>query len=106
MSADFTVLSAAHHRNGVGGTPFYVGIIATTRDLGIDARPTRMHIVVVPETHHRGPHAGEPDTSVFWPSIFVLDLDVAATDQTVEFGVNSWRGDTYQAEARAIVAAA
>lgn len=99
----YRVLSAAHHRNGVGGTPFYVGIIVF--DSG-DFTDQRFHLVTTPTTHTTGDDEGEPHLNVFWPDIYVTDLDLAAHRETVAFGTNSWRGDRFQTEARTIVTSA
>lgn len=96
---DYRIVSAAHHRNGVGGTPFFVGILAYTSG---DFAGQRMHLVTTPTAHTSGDHEGEPNPHVFWPDIYVTDLDIAAGG-SVAFGENSWRGDRFQAEARAIV---
>lgn len=103
----YRVLSAAYHRNGVGGTGFYVGILAYSSG---DFAGQRMHLVTVPTPHTTGDHEGEPNPDVFWPDIYVTDLDLAAgtssTPGTVAFGVNSWRGDRFQSEARTVLARA
>lgn len=99
----YRVLSAAYHRNGVGGTGFYVGIVEYT---GGDFAGQRMHVVTVPTPLTEGENAGEIDDAAFWPDIYVTDLDLAAGtrgDATVAFGLNSWRGDRFQSEARTIV---
>lgn len=95
----YRVLSAAHHRNGIGGTPFFVGVLAY--DEG-DFAGQRMHVVVVPTPHTTGEDEGEPNPDVFWPDIYVTDVDLAAGGN-VRFGENSWRGDRFQSEARTIV---
>ena len=65
------VLEVAHHRNGIGGTGFYV--------VRFDEDRQRKVAVVFPE---RG-------------SIAVLDVDLLAAD-VIAFGENSWHGNTYE----------
>lgn len=84
VKSDFNKIKAihsvAHHRNGVIGKPFFVILFSdeSSRKLGIVFRE---------------PH-------------YCTVLDVAKlSDGDVAFGSNSWRGDIYQPDLRAVVAA-
>lgn len=89
----FRVVEADFHRNGVGGEPFYVGIV--------EEEGRRMLVTYFPP----------PDPEPRWraPHIAVLDLDKAAAGNVYMHesgsheGGNAWRGDHYQRQAEAIV---
>lgn len=72
------ILDIAHHRNGVGGNPFYV---ITFRD----GRQKMIGVVF----EERG-------------NVAVFDSKLLAAD-VITFGVNSWRGDDYETFLRAAV---
>lgn len=89
------VLSIAYHRNGVCGDGFYVALVRTP-----DAEQ-RVLTVIVPEW---AVEAGDwQKASEICPSgcvpCYVIDPELASgpwtKPGTVEFGVNSWRGDHY-----------
>ena len=70
----------AHHRNGVSGAPFHAVLFR-------DPDEGRMLGVVFDAPHH----------------VAVFQLDKLALGN-VAFGVNSWRGDRYEAALRAAIA--
>lgn len=78
------VQEIAYHRNGVSGEGFYV-VTFTERRLNLVG-------VLFPTPEDDGCH-----TAVF-------DRDLLARG-VIEFAVNSWRGDRYDAELRAAIAA-
>lgn len=99
----FEVMSAAHHRNGVSGRGFYVGIVKHWGDLPEGAEPRLLQVIAVPEDD-----APEDVLKITFDSgsgveIYVTDLMVIAKQGTVAFGRNSFRGDHFYAEARAII---
>jgi len=76
-----TVLNIDHHRNGIAGAPF--------------------HAIVFRDT---GPEANVKLGIVFDAPSHVAVLDIAKlSDCDVEFGSNSWRGDTYENQLREVV---
>lgn len=99
----FEVMSAAHHRNGVGGKGFYVGIVKHWGDVGEGEDPRLLQVIAAPEDD-----APEDVSKITFQSgtgieIYVTDLMVIAKQGTVAFGRNSFRGDDFLAEAHAIV---
>ena len=74
-----TPIKIDHHRNGVSGQPFYIGIIR-------DADNSKKLIIQFDDSR---------DTAV-------LDMGLLKKD-IIEFGVNSWRGDLYQERFRAMI---
>lgn len=99
----FEVMSAAHHRNGVSGRGFYVGIVKHWGDLPEGEDPRLLQVIAVPEDD-----APEDVTKITFENgsgaeIYVTDLMVIAKQGTVAFGLNSFRGDHFYAEARAII---
>lgn len=94
----FEVMSAAHHRNGSGGRPFYVGLVKRWED-GV---PHLFQVIATPEPDQDDVSKMTFDTGE-GIEIYVTDLMVIAQQGTVAFGRNSWRGDNFLAEARAIV---
>ncbi len=68
------ILNIDHHRNGIGGAPFYAVVF---RDSG--ERGSVKLAVVFDQAAH----------------VAVLDIAKLA-DCDVEFGSNSWRGDQYE----------
>lgn len=99
----FEVMSAAHHRNGVSGRGFYVGIVKHWGDLPEGAEPRLLQVIAVPEDD-----APEDVTKITFENgsgveIYVTDLMVIAKQGTVAFGLNSFRGDHFFAEARAVI---
>ncbi len=96
-------MSAAHHRNGVSGRGFYVGIVKHWGDLPEGAEPRLLQVIAVPEDD-----APEDVSKITFENgsgaeIYVTDLMVIAKQGTVAFGINSFRGDRFYAEARAII---
>ena len=77
------VLSADHHRNGVCGAPFQ----AVVFDGGPDGHGGRRRMFAV---LFDGPG-----------TVAVFDLDKLA-EGNVAFGDNSWRGDAFEPELRAL----
>ena len=97
------VIEADHHRNGVAGEGFYVGIISEGRG---SAR-TRKLVICFPEYDD-----DDCETLAAWQTrVAVLDLDMAAEGNIYMHptkrheGGNAWRGDHYGDAARAIMAA-
>lgn len=91
----FVVVEADHHRNGVSGEGFYVGVVA-------EANESHKLVTWFPEYDEDG-------ELIQWQTrIAVLDLDKAATGNIYMHpegeheGNNAWRGDHYGAEARAL----
>jgi hypothetical protein len=73
-----TIIDIAHHRNGICGIPFTVVLFTDTGSEG-----SRKVAILFDEPHYCA----------------VLDVaKLAAGD--IEFGSNSWRGDTYEAPLR------
>jgi len=72
-----TIKAIDHHRNGVGGAPFYVVLF---RD---EVEQANMVGIVFDAPDH----------------VAVLDVDKAAAGN-VAFGSNSWRGDRYEGDLR------
>lgn len=76
------IISAAYHRNGVSGEPFFVAIV---RDVYDDSPGTYM-VTHVPDTdEEQAEDYFVPDTKTF-----VVKTDVLPD---IRFGINSWRGD-------------
>lgn len=99
----FEVMSAAHHRNGVSGRGFYVGIVKHWGDLPEGEDPRLLQVIAVPEDD-----APEDISKITFENgsgveIYVTDLMVIAKQGTVAFGINSFRGDHFFAEARAVI---
>lgn len=99
----FEVMSAAHHRNGVSGRGFYVGIVKHWGDLPEGEDPRLLQVIAVPEDD-----APEDVSKITFENgsgaeIYVTDLMVIAKQGTVAFGRNSFRGDHFYSEARAII---
>lgn len=98
----FEVMSAAHHRNGSGGRPFYVGIVKHWGDLAEGEDPRLLQIIATPVD-------GDADLSKMkfddgnGVEVYVTDLMVIAQRGTVAFGINSFRGDNFTSEAVAII---
>jgi hypothetical protein len=98
----FEVMSAAHHRNGSGGRPFYVGIVKHWGDVGQGEDPRLLQIIATPVD-------GDADLSKMkfdggeGIEVYVTDLMVIAQRGTVAFGINSFRGDNFVSEAVAII---
>ena len=70
-----------HHRNGISGAPFHVLIFR-------DPDEGRMLGIVFEQEHH----------------VAVFNLDKLAVGN-IAFGVNSWRGDSYEPSLRTAIAA-
>jgi hypothetical protein len=93
------ILEADHHRNGVMGEGFYVGIIK-------DNDGSRKLVVFFPEYAD----ADGETLAAHQARVAVLDLDLAATGNiymhpTEEHaGDNAWRGDRYGNAARDLIA--
>ena len=71
------ILDTAHHRNGVAGAPFNVVLFKVAREQG------RKVAILFDEPAHCA----------------VLDVTMLSAGE-IAFGVNSWRGDTYEPELR------
>lgn len=91
MAQKTVVLAADHHRNGVGGDSFYVGIVRTE----VDGRMRRMLIVDF--------------GAIGQCPIAVLDLDEADRGNIYMYppegesgGGNAWRGDHFTQQARLV----
>ena len=79
---DFTIEKHDHHRNGVGGYPFHVGLIT-------DEDGSTKLFVHFEETEAEIKANGWQN-----PRTAILDVDLLAQG-VVEFGANSHRGDHY-----------
>lgn len=77
------VIDVAYHRNGISGTGFHVVLF-------ID-RETKQKMIGVVVTGDNNPH-----------NAFVLSVDKLADDD-IAFGSNSWRGDNYSQELKAVI---
>jgi hypothetical protein len=86
-----TVHAVEYHRNGVAGEPFYACRF-TDHEEGLEFVAT----VFPPDPISSGGLEGEPDWTYregfHNPRVAVLALDLLPS---VEFTVNSWRGDQY-----------
>jgi len=86
------VLSIAYHRNGISGDGFYVALVRTP-----DA-DQRVLTVIVPGWAVDSEDAAKESPGGGYPC-FAIDPGLASgpwtNPGTVEFGVNSWRGDHY-----------
>lgn len=91
VTTSIVVHAVEYHRNGIGGEPFYACRFT-------DPAERREFIATVfpPDPIKSGPNAGTADWRMEngWhsPRVAVLALDLLPS---VEFGVNSWRGDNY-----------
>lgn len=85
MNTNFTDIQISYHRNGICGLPFYV-VLFTWQD-GSTSR--RMMATVFDETN----------------AIAVLDVNETAKGNVAFGGGNSWRGDHFETELRALIAA-
>lgn len=99
----FEVMSAAHHRNGVSGRGFYVGIVKHWGDLPEGADPRLLQVIAVPEDDAPEDASKMTFENGYGVEIYVTDLMVIAKQGTVAFGLNSFRGDHFYAEAQAVV---
>jgi len=104
--SNFAILSAAHHRNGSGGRGFYVGVIRKKVDI---SGPELLFQVIALPTNDDTDYT---DLSLVsfrgydgLVEIFVTNIERTIENETVQFGVNSWRGESFHAEAIAIIAA-
>ena len=79
---EFTVESFEHHRNGVCGYPFHVGIIT-------DEDGSRKVFVHFKESQAEVKAYGWQN-----PRTAILDID-KLDDGVIDFGINSYRGDHY-----------
>lgn len=80
MPKDAKVTSIAYHRNGCSGRGFYVALVEAKMDDG----KHRFLVSRFPKMED------EEDDS----AISAIDVDMAARGD-IEFGSNSWRGDTF-----------
>jgi hypothetical protein len=88
---DITIQEVARHRNGVCGTGFYAVRFW-------DKEEKRQFVATVfgynPACYRDEDTPDQFDDDLYAdPHVAVLDADLAHA--TVEFGVNSWRGDRY-----------
>lgn len=67
------IIDAATHRNGVGGVPFKVALVDDPND-----GDTKL-VIMFPEQY----------------ATAVLSLDKLISDEDIDFGSNSYRGDKY-----------
>lgn len=92
MEPKIAVQNIAHHRNGVGGVPFYV-VLFTDKD----ATKHQMVGICFEEDDPHGAGYVSPHTAV-------LDL-TETVNGNIAFGEgNSWRGDTYDPPLREAIA--
>jgi hypothetical protein len=84
-SVDIDIIKTAHHRNGICGSPFKVGIFKDKAD-----NSKKMFITFLEYKNDKIIN-GHTRTAV-------LDLDILKDNDTIEFGCNSWRGDWYHDE--------
>ena len=70
------IIKQSHHRNGITGSPFKIGIIE-------DDDKSRKLIIDFDSNNKLNPF------------IAVLDMDLLSKN-FIEFGLNSWRGDLYE----------
>src|SRR3546814_13049053 len=98
-------MSADYHRNGVSGRGFYVGIVKHWGDSGEGEEPRLLQIVALPSEDGTATEDVSKMTfdNGYGVEVYVTDLMVVAKQGTVAFGRNSFRGDNFYAEARAIV---
>jgi hypothetical protein len=78
FDSKLSILKSAHHRNGIGGAPFKVAVVA-------DPEEDDVKLVIMFE---------EP-----WHTA-VLSLAQLQENGNIEFGENSWRGDYYEVHLR------
>jgi hypothetical protein len=76
------IVNIAHHRNGVSGLPFHVAIVHE-----IDQEGTERDMLVVR-------FDSRADRLVDGVVCAAFDIE-QISKYHIEFGVNSWRGDTY-----------
>lgn len=90
-----TIHEVDYHRNGIAGVGFYA-VAFTDHDAEHGpAGRTFVATVFPPDPHTEGPEKGEPDwDSPHNPRIALIAVDLLPK---VTFGINSWRGDNYQA---------
>ncbi len=81
MNRIHKIKSVAHHRNGMGGEPFYV-VIFTRNEQGAKRRDMVGIVFDKPGVY-----------------VAVLDVQLLAEGNT-RFTENSWRGDEFEAELR------
>ena len=70
------IIKQSHHRNGITGSPYKIGIIE-------DDDKSRKLIIDFDSNNKLNPF------------IAVLDMDLLSKN-IIEFGLNSWRGDLYE----------
>lgn len=73
-----SILNSSYHRNGVGGAPFRVAVVA-------DPLEDDVKLVIMFEDE--------------WHTA-VLSLTQLQADGNISFGENSWRGDYYEVHLR------
>jgi hypothetical protein len=85
------VEAVSHHRNGVGGEPFYV--VRFEDHTKGESRDRKIGVVFdyIPNTYRAAEPGLFPDPP-FNPRVAVLSLDRLPD---ISFGINSWRGDNY-----------
>lgn len=88
-----TITSSDYHRNGVCGEGFYVFLF---RD---NVEKRNMMAVVFPLDGGKFYSVDEKNRQEWNGRVSVFDVDLVAQGNIV-FGVNSWRGDHYEAELR------
>jgi hypothetical protein len=76
------IVQIEHHRNGVSGEPFHAVLFKDTQD--------ELFVATVFDTRN---------------TVAVLRVAPLSTEQGVRFGYNSWRGDHFEPELRAAIAA-
>lgn len=76
-SAKIKIVAIDHHRNGIGGAPFYAVIFTAEDYLG--EKDVRLIASVFEERGH----------------VAVFDVDLLS-EGTVAFAENSWRGDFFE----------
>jgi len=84
------IIKLAHHRNGICGDPFDVGIIKDNSDSGVTRN---MLVIQFDENQLTGNNC----------MTAVLDLDLLK-DGVIEFGKNSHRGDHYHDKFKTLAA--
>ena len=81
-SRQFEIESFEHHRNGICGYPFHVGLIT-------DKDGSRKVFVHFEQTEREVEEHGSQN-----PRTAILDID-KLNDGVIDFGINSYRGDHY-----------
>ena len=84
---DSKVISVAHHRNGVGGMPFYVVLFECGE----------MNQTMVAVSFEDDEGEGYQN-----PRVAILGVDLLAKND-IAFGSNSWRGDRYASFVRGAI---